>query len=225
MRNIGCIELAVLLMVVGVPALLIAVVVHGRRSSARAREEALAAARDRGERITALLERLHPGLSDSAVGRELSELLHDRPVGYVPELLVDGGWFDRASSILTKLAQTESDGQAVAAYFRCFLFPAGYQAKALAFLDRLLRESGTDNARLAVFTGAATSVLATSTAEEARWLYERTLAAVRTHRAEPAVKAVALTIGRLVYSINRPNREPTIYDEQAIANDIAAQSP
>lgn len=96
---------------------------------------------------------------------------------------------------------------------------------ALEFLGLFLNESGTDPKRLVLFTEVAATVLATWTPNEARWLYDQSLAAVRTHRGDPALKAAALAVGRISYSAGRPNRQPTVYDEQAIANDIAAQLP
>jgi hypothetical protein len=56
------------------------------------------------------------------------------------------------------------------------------------------------------------------------WLYQRSLESVQASNGDPAIKALALHIGRISYASSRPDRRPTIYDEQAIANDIAVRS-
>jgi hypothetical protein len=223
--NIGCIEIAILSIVVGVPVTIVALFLYGARSTVRAQAKEVSERRSRGERITHLLTSLDGNALIADDQRQLYKLMHEQPVGELPELTADGGWFERAAPVLLKLANAKSGPKVVAAYFRTFVFPSGQQAKVLEFLARLLSESGTDLARLSLFTGAATAVLVVSNPDEARWLYDRTLAAVRLHRGDPAIKTVALAIGRLSYSAGRPKRQPTVYDEQAIANDIAAQLP
>jgi len=60
--------------------------------------------------------------------------------------------------------------------------------------------------------------------EQIAWLYQRSLESVRASKGDPTLKALALQIGRISYASSRPDRRPTIYDEQAIANDIAVRS-
>jgi hypothetical protein len=60
--------------------------------------------------------------------------------------------------------------------------------------------------------------------EQIAWLYHRSLESVRASKGDPTLKALALQIGRISYASSRPDRRPTIYDEQAIANDIAVRS-
>lgn len=194
------------------------------RSTARAQAAEAAVRRARGERISTLLCALKLDVP-SPEARDLYKLLQEPPVGYLPELTANGGWFERVTPILRQLARSESGAKAVTAYFRCFVFPRGQQAAVLEFLAQLLDESGTDPKRLGCFIDAATAVLGASSPDEARLLYDQVLATVRLHRGNPASKAAALAIGRLAYSASRPNRQPTVYDEQAIANDIAAQLP
>jgi hypothetical protein len=62
------------------------------------------------------------------------------------------------------------------------------------------------------------------TSAQTTWLYQRSLESVQASKGDPAIKTLALQIGRLSYASSRPDRRPTIYDEQAIANDIAVRS-
>jgi hypothetical protein len=222
----GCVDTVIILAIIaGVPVTIIALFVHGARSTARAQAAELATRRDRGERITNLLVDLEVDESNAEVQGELYKLLHEPPVGYVQELTASGGWFERVSPVLRRLTNTDAGTKVVGAYFRSFVFPSGQQAAALAFLADFLNDSAADAKRLAFFEKAASGVVETSSQPEARWLYDQALAHVRMHRGAPSTKAVALTIGRLSYSAGRPNRQPTVYDEQAISNDIAAQLP
>lgn len=55
-------------------------------------------------------------------------------------------------------------------------------------------------------------------------MYDESLDLVTTNSNDPHTKTLALELGRLHYSINRENKSPTIYDEQAIQNDILVRS-
>ena len=50
--------------------------------------------------------------------------------------------------------------------------------------------------------------------------YDATLVAVEKTNGSPPAKRVALEVGRLHFGTLRPDRRPTIYDENAIQNDI-----
>jgi hypothetical protein len=57
-----------------------------------------------------------------------------------------------------------------------------------------------------------------------KYLYETGLSAVTSSLGAPLAKTQALELGRLYYSTLRKDGTLTIYDEQAIANDIATRS-
>ncbi|MDB4654254.1 hypothetical protein OAE40_00600 [Rubripirellula sp.] len=53
--------------------------------------------------------------------------------------------------------------------------------------------------------------------------YKHSLQAVQASRGSPESKSFALEMGRFVHGSSRPEGGPTIYDEQAIQNDIQAR--
>jgi hypothetical protein len=63
------------------------------------------------------------------------------------------------------------------------------------------------------------------TSAEASWLYQLSLDYLEGTRGATGAKALALQLGRLSYSAARPDRRPTVYDEQAIGNDIGSRCP
>jgi len=54
--------------------------------------------------------------------------------------------------------------------------------------------------------------------------YNSALELIITHKGDARIKVFALNMGRWYYSLQRPERKPTIYDEQAIQNDINARN-
>jgi hypothetical protein len=68
-------------------------------------------------------------------------------------------------------------------------------------------------------------LLSTFSPHQLSWAYQRALDAVQTTRGNPRLKSLAITLGRLSYSAFRKDRNPTVYDEQAIANDVGARIP
>lgn len=54
--------------------------------------------------------------------------------------------------------------------------------------------------------------------------YESSLKILEANPNSQEAKVLVLDLGRLHYSILRPNKKPTIYDEQAIQNDILVRS-
>lgn len=179
--------------------------------------------RQRGARITQLLEQLELSSNSRALQLELHDLLQQSPVGHTTELTQDGGWFYRVAPTLNKLARSLSEATLVEKYFQCFTFPAGHQRGVLELLAQILAEAAGDSLRLEFFKRLASLVLVTSAPTEAQWLYARALDLVARDGGTPSAKAVALHVGRLSYSAGRHGRQPTIYDEQAIANDIAVR--
>lgn len=59
--------------------------------------------------------------------------------------------------------------------------------------------------------------------DNAHSIYQFALNAVKETKGDPDMKAFALSVGRASYGANRPGGNPTIYDEQAIQNDIASR--
>ncbi|MBS3029652.1 MAG: hypothetical protein HCA25_22040 [Dolichospermum sp. DET50] len=59
---------------------------------------------------------------------------------------------------------------------------------------------------------------------EAQELYNTSLKILEANPNNQETKMLVLDLGRLYYSILRPNKKPTIYDEQAIQNDILVRS-
>jgi hypothetical protein len=74
------------------------------------------------------------------------------------------------------------------------------------------------------FDRVADRILPDSGTAEAMWLYQRLLEAVTLSAGDPKIKSLTLRIGRIAHAKGRPNGVPTVYDEQAIANDIAART-
>ena len=59
---------------------------------------------------------------------------------------------------------------------------------------------------------------------DSQQFYSLALDLVITHKGNQNVKVFALDLGRWHYSLQRPDKKPTIYDEQAIQNDITTRS-
>lgn len=62
------------------------------------------------------------------------------------------------------------------------------------------------------------------TQAETEDLYKTSLKILEANSSSQEAKTLVLDLGRLHYSILRPNKKPTIYDEQAIQNDIIVRS-
>ena len=62
------------------------------------------------------------------------------------------------------------------------------------------------------------------TQAETQDLYNTSLKILEANPGTQEAKTLALDLGRLHYSILRPSKKPTIYDEQAIQNDIIVRS-
>lgn len=178
--------------------------------------------RERGERVIQILKILrNPAAGERPRAlRALIASFEGGPVGYHPSLGGSERWFEEHAPVLTSLLD-DSEGVRVAEqFFEFFLFPAGTQGQVLTWLSSLLRgEHAVVSAGL--LQRIADRVLTNGGPAEADWFYRRTLEALRYRSSDPAFKAFALHVGRLSYAFSRPGRRPTVYDEQAIANDIA----
>lgn len=179
--------------------------------------------RDRGNRVADLMARLAAEPTSERISGEVLRILQKSPIEYFPELTAETGWFYRARPALSALWRLPSD-RLVDSYFQTFTFPAGQQQAVLSWLAEMLQAAGTDPGALEKFQKLADQVLVAGSADEARWLYARTLEAVGQNGANTHIKALALHFGRLSYAFDRPGRVPTLYDEQAIANDIAVRA-
>ena len=224
MRSDGCIMLIIVLGVVIAP---IVAIVSSSRQQRKAAEERRhlydTQQRARGGAITRIVEQIASDPGSVAVQQYVRRLVEESPVGFHSALVADGGWFDHASPHLTTLLRDETLAHVVEYYFQLFQFPAGTQTKVLSFLHQALRSSEDNEQSVARFQRLAEPVLALSSVPESQWLYARALELVRERRGNPSSKALALFVGRRSYSAGRPDRSPTVYDEQAIANDIATR--
>jgi hypothetical protein len=220
----GCIVLLVVGGLIIAPIIAFALSFAQQRKAAAERQRVLGEQQHaRGLEITKLYEQLGGGTQTPAVGRHIQRLLDAAPAGYHRELTLDGGWFDRVMPSLMTLLRTDLGAPLVERYFQLFTFPSSYQAKPLEFLHQVLKNVGDDEESVARFQRLSGPVLTLSSPPEAQWLYARALELVRERKGLSTSKALALYIGRHSYSAGRPDRTPTVYDEQAIANDIAAR--
>jgi len=178
---------------------------------------------ERGENITALFEQ-YGTKAWPAVAEKVASLLKMEPVGYFAGLAGPGGCFRRAESALTNCLQSPTDFTFVEWYFHCFSFPAGTQGDVLQWCARMLESSLDDPSRLQHCLRVANLIIAAGGSAEVQWLYHEALEHVRRTNGSPAAKSAALHLGRRSYSFLRPGRVPTVYDEQAIANDIASSA-
>lgn len=61
-------------------------------------------------------------------------------------------------------------------------------------------------------------------ADDSQQIYNSTLNILDSNQDNPIVKQLVLTIGRWHFGNSRPEKRPTVYDEQAIQNDIFVRS-
>lgn len=216
MEDYGCI-LALVLFGAATIAATVAIV----SSNARNRAAAEAAARERGKKIHKLLEEMPTAAHRKQVASDLNVLLSGPAIGYRPELIGQERWFLRAAPTLRTLLNDAEGTTIVEWHFSCFSFPNGYQQELLRWLATLLNESEID---LEAMKRIVERALSSGGAKAVEWFYRRTLEALRLRSADPKFKTFALQVGRLSYAFSRPRRNPTVYDEQAIANDIAMNS-
>jgi len=207
-----------LLIVIGV---IIAVVA---RSLASAKEDRANRA-DRGQQIATLFRRLERQPDDDRIERSLFEMLAGEPVGYDEQLVVPGGWFHTARPVLSAFARDPKHHSLLAWFFTCFAFPAGQQSDVLSWLQEILAAGVTDPIMFSAYRTAVDRLISNSAASEAMWLYQRILDGVSQSAGDPRLKAEALRIGRIAHAKGRADGRATVYDEEAMANDIAARIP
>ncbi|MDQ3282628.1 MAG: hypothetical protein M3Q69_14600 [Acidobacteriota bacterium] len=174
-------------------------------------------------RVVPLLESLASNPAHLHDREELSALLQGEPVYARWGASDDLDWFDQAAAPLQVLIFRDDTAVLVEWFFHRFYFALGAQQKPLMWLHNVLVASLPSGSPPRAFATCAELLLRTSSGAEARWLYDRVLDAVQRSDGAPDMKALAVRIGRRVYSFHRADRVPTIYDEQAIANDIAAR--
>ncbi len=61
-------------------------------------------------------------------------------------------------------------------------------------------------------------------ATETKVIYEAALDILANNPSNPTAKQFVLNVGRWHFGRNRPDKRPTVYDEQAIQNDILVRS-
>lgn len=86
-------------------------------------------------------------------------------------------------------------------------------------LDSAVRDTVFSNAKIAITTQAIGKDSLSS-----KEVYEAALEVLSQHPDQIPLKQYALKVGRWHYGIQRPGGKVTIYDEQAINNDIAVRS-
>ena len=177
--------------------------------------------RERGSRIADLMARIPGDPVPARLEAEVSRLLRKSGIGYFPELVADDGWFVRARPALSSLWHQSE--HLVDEYFATFIFPAGHQQHVLVWLMDMLQGSIATPEAAARFVRVAERVIASGSSVEARWMYDRTLDTLVLNGASTPIRVVALRLGRLSYAAARPDRKPTVYDEQAIANDLSVR--
>jgi hypothetical protein len=131
-------------------------------------------------------------------------------------------WFERAAPALTLLLADPKDASVVEWYFTCFSFKPGTQQPVLLWLNEIMLKH---DVAPEVLEKIVDRILLTSEPHEAEWIYRRALELLRQRSDDSAFRAFVLHVGRLSYSAGRPDKRPTVYDEQAIANDIAMARP
>ena len=94
--------------------------------------------------------------------------------------------------------------------------------KVFAWVSSLLRAGVGDPSQLAT----ASTIVARLwfPAPDLALLYQQSLDVVQSSKGTPTAKELALRLGRLSYAAGRPDKRPTVYDEQAVANDIAMRA-
>jgi len=178
---------------------------------------------DRVARILQLLEAIAMRETNTHL-YELHELVRGKPTPPSAAFLAPAGWFDRSKKGLAKLlsiAQTS-----VVEWFFVFFTPSmlvGSRQELLTWFHEMVMLHRNDLRILEAIAGIIERMSIALTQPEADWLYARALETVQSSNSTSPARTFALRIGRMRYSRSRPNRVPTVYDEQAIANDIAAR--
>jgi hypothetical protein len=144
--------------------------------------------------------------------------------------LFSGGYYDR----ILKICEKNSTGvkawqmlheviQKLKLAFEVDLTGKRNKAKTFRFLaDSLLKEFTNELIRERIV--ASIHLLSGLTQAETQDLYNTALKILEKHPSSQEAKVLVLDLGRLHYSVLRPNKTPTIYDEQAIQNDIIVRA-
>lgn len=169
-----------------------------------------------GEEIHRVFRHVTTGRREQALER-VSALIPGARVGYVDSL---EQWFTSVSPVLTLLLRDPATSTLVEWYFECFEFPPGKARELLIWLESHLRER--TGLPLELLLRVLERALRASGPAEMEWLYGRALNQLRNNSTDRELRTIVLQLGRLSYGRKRPDRRLTIYDEQAIANDISA---
>lgn len=208
MSEIGCV-LLVAVVIAAVIALYVAARLAGERADVK-RRQAL------GEEIhRAFREACRDGTPQHDIAAIIASLQKTR-VGYVAPL---ERWFEITSPALARLVRAPSTAPVVEWYFECFEFPPGKARELLLWLESLIRSR--TGIPFDLLLRIVERALRRSGPAETEWLYKRALAELRQNTADREFKSLVLALGRLSYGSKRYDRRLTVYDEQAIANDIS----
>ncbi len=206
-EDMGCVLVA-LAFFVAIPLIYIWARVRQERSAAANREQ-------RADRIHRLIRTFGRSRSTSAL-HELDSALRSERIGFVPTL---EALFAEASPTLAALVRDPATFGTVEWYFECFAFPAGRMEKVLLWLTSLMNAS--NEASAVALQRLVNRAMRQAGPAEAEWLYDRVREGLRSRPQDLDLRSLVLHVGRLSYSLQRLDRRLTVYDEQAIANDIA----
>jgi hypothetical protein len=135
------------------------------------------------------------------------------------------GFFDQSAPLFTRMVDAAATLPTLEWLFAKVTFAREDRAALLRWFGDLAFAAGRDAPAYARFSELLPRVKPPLTSVEARWFYDLSLRNVELLKGAPRAKALALQLGRSSYSAERADRRPTIYDEQAINNDISARCP
>lgn len=135
------------------------------------------------------------------------------------------GFFGHYATLFTRMSYDPTTKPVLEWVFEKTSFASADRSPLLGWLAELIGPAGRAQETFSLFTRLILRLKPQLSPAEATWLYEISLHNVEASKGLPGAKALALHLGRASYSAARPDRVPTIYDEQAINNDIGARCP
>ncbi len=147
-----------------------------------------------------------------------------------PEDLFNGGYYDRILKICEKNSSNPKSWQLLMEVIQKLNISFGIntngkrnRSKTFRLLaDSLFKEF--QNQPIREQTLSLINLVSGITQSETQDLYSTSLEILEANSNSQEAKMLVLELGRLHYSILRPHKKPTIYDEQAIHNDIIVRS-
>jgi hypothetical protein len=214
--EIACVTIVVALALLGFAILL------NQRQRAKSRERAAEHLAEVTDRLLALVGRLDGSPCDQSVARKIVESAGE--AGWVP-----GDFYQPSRDLWDRALRYSVDhlddacGRAVA--YRVLVplasSPVGDQAQLVRSLHEALTRNPTSRALHEVLMNCLRALeIAPS---QSQWLYDRTLDLLQRAATSSELAVLALEIGRWHLGRLRPGGAVSIYDEQAIHNDIAVR--